>query len=78
MAASPDANERWGRLSRLYHAALAVDPSQRKSFLAEACGNDEAMYRELSSLVAQSGVDAFLESPVAGETAFPTAQLSTP
>jgi TolB-like protein len=74
MAAPPDGNERWDRLSRLYHAALARDPSQRKAFLADACGGDEALYRELSSLLAQSGVDAFLESPVvAGETGSPTA-----
>jgi serine/threonine-protein kinase len=74
MAASPDANDRWDRLSRLYHAALAMDPSRRQSYLAEACGNDEALHRELLSLVEQSGVDAFLESPlVPGETASPTA-----
>ena len=73
MAAPSKANERWDRLSRLYHAALAVDPSQRKSFLEEACGNDGALYRELLSLVGQPGVDAFLESPlVPDETASPT------
>jgi eukaryotic-like serine/threonine-protein kinase len=73
MTTQPDGNERWDRLSRLYHGALALDPSQRKAFLAEACGNDGVLYRELLSLVEQSGVDAFLESPlVAGETASPT------
>jgi serine/threonine-protein kinase len=73
MAAHPDANEQWDRVSRLYHAALALDPSQRTSFLAEACGNDKALYQELASLVAQSGVDAFLESgAVASDSASPT------
>ena len=73
MAAPPDANKSWDRLSRLYHAALALDPSQRKSYLEEACGNDEALHRELLSLLEQSGVDAFLESPlVSGATASPT------
>jgi serine/threonine-protein kinase len=73
MAPQPDATEHWDRLSRLYHAALAQDPSQRAAFLADACGKDEALYRELASLVAQSGVDAFLESPtVAGDSTSPT------
>jgi serine/threonine-protein kinase len=73
MAAHPDANEHWDRLSRLYHAAMALDPSQRTSFLAEACGNDKALHQELASLVAQSGVDAFLESgAVASDSASPT------
>ncbi len=73
MAAPPDANERWDRVSRLYHAALALNPSQRAAFLAEACGTDETLHRELASLVAQSGVDAFLESgAVAGDSASPT------
>ena len=73
MAAQPDANERWNRVSRLYHAAMAMDPSQRTAFLAEACGNDESLYRELASLVAQPGVESFLESPaVADHSASPT------
>src|SRR5262245_877678 len=73
MAPPPHANEHWDRVSRLYHAALALDPSQRKSYLEDACGKDEALHRELLSLLEQSGVDAFLESPlVSGVTASPT------
>src|SRR5436190_4942429 len=56
-------NEHWDRVSRLYHAALALDPSQRTSFLVEECGNDEDLYRELASLVGQSGVETFLAAP---------------
>jgi hypothetical protein len=73
MAPPPDANEHWDRLSGLYHAALALEPSQRKPFLADACGSDAAPHRELESLLEQPGVDAFLESPFgAGQTASPT------
>ena len=73
MAPPPDANEHWDRLSGLYHAALALEPSERKSYLENACGNDAALHRELLSLLEQSGVDAFLESPlVSGATASPT------
>jgi serine/threonine-protein kinase len=73
MAPPPDADEHWDRLSGLYHASLALDPSKRKAFLADACGSDEALHHEVVSLLEQSGVDAFLESPLgAGETASPT------
>src|SRR5262245_43166690 len=73
MAPPPDANEHWDRVSRLYHAALALEPSQRKAFLTDACGDDEALHGELVTLLEQSGVDAFLESPlIAGATASPT------
>lgn len=69
MAAQPDANKQWDRLSRLYHAAMAMDPSRRTSFLAEACGSDDSLYRELATLVTQSGVDSFLETrAVAGHS----------
>jgi hypothetical protein len=32
---------------------MAMDSTQRTAFLAEACGNDESLYRELALLVAQ-------------------------
>jgi eukaryotic-like serine/threonine-protein kinase len=67
MDAQPDANERWNRLSRLYHAAIAMEPPQRTAFLAEACGSDESLYRELALLVAQPGVESFLESPAVAD-----------
>jgi eukaryotic-like serine/threonine-protein kinase len=73
MADQPGTNGRWERMSRLYHAALALDPSQRTSFLAEACGGDESLHRDVVSLLTQSGVDSYLEAPaVAGRTASPT------
>jgi serine/threonine-protein kinase len=38
-----------------------MDPSRRTPFLAEACGSDDRLYQELAALVAQTGVDSFLE-----------------
>jgi hypothetical protein len=58
-------SEHWDRVSRLYGAAWALDSSQRTAFLAEACGHDEALHKELASLVGQSGVETFLASPAA-------------
>jgi serine/threonine protein kinase/tetratricopeptide (TPR) repeat protein len=47
--------ERWRQIERLYHAAWNQSPSQRANFLAEACGGDEELLREVESLLAQEG-----------------------
>lgn len=43
--------ERWQTVERLYHATLECEESQRATFLARACGDDEALRREVESLV---------------------------
>src|SRR5688572_9092295 len=48
-------SERWTQISQLYHAALAYDERERQAFLAEACSSDDALRREVESLLAQSG-----------------------
>ena len=54
MALSPD---QWATVERLYHAALAQPIDARAAFLADACAGDEALRREVESLLAQ-GVSA--------------------
>ena len=44
--------ERWQQIQELYHAALKREPSQRAAFLKEACAGDEALRREVESLLA--------------------------
>ncbi len=43
--------ERWREIERLYHAALERDAAERAAFLNEACGGDEALRREVESLL---------------------------
>jgi eukaryotic-like serine/threonine-protein kinase len=43
--------ERWREIERLYHAALERSAEERATFLAEACGNDGALRREVESLL---------------------------
>lgn len=43
--------ERWQRVEELYHAAFARTPGERAAFLAEACAQDEALRREVESLL---------------------------
>jgi eukaryotic-like serine/threonine-protein kinase len=58
------ADDRWQQIEGLYHSALEVEASQRAAFLERACGGDEPLRREVSSLLAQSAEgDSFLEAP---------------
>ena len=42
---------RWSEVERLYHAALEHGPAERTAFLASACGTDDALRREVESLL---------------------------
>jgi serine/threonine protein kinase len=58
--------DRRHRISDLYHAALDRAPGKRDAFLKEACGGDEALRREIDSLLQyESHGTGFLESPAA-------------
>ena len=57
--------DRWGRIQELYHATLALQPSERSEFLSHACSNEPELRREVESLLAYEGqADGLLESPV--------------
>jgi tetratricopeptide (TPR) repeat protein len=56
--------DRWQRVEHLYHSALAVEESQRSAFLKHSCGGDEALRREVESLVAcHAKAGKFMEIP---------------
>ena len=44
--------ERWEQVGQLYQAALELQAGERKSFLRQACGEDESLCREVESLLA--------------------------
>jgi serine/threonine protein kinase len=49
---------------RICEAALERPAESRAAYLAEACGGDDALRREVESLLAQaSGADSFIETP---------------
>src|SRR5215471_10802321 len=53
------------RIEPLYHAARERPPAERAAFLAEACGGDEDLQREVESLIAQhAATDGFLAGVV--------------
>jgi eukaryotic-like serine/threonine-protein kinase len=56
--------ERWQRVEPIYHDALDQEPSRRAAWVRQACGGDEALQREVLSLLAESdGAESFLEEP---------------
>ena len=57
-------SEQWKRVANLFHAVLERPPAERAEFLRQACTSDEALEREVRSLLAwrQEG-DNFLDSP---------------
>ena len=58
--------ERWQQqVEHLFNAALERDPNQRAAFLAEACAGDEALRREVESLIRyREQAGSFLEAMV--------------
>src|SRR6516164_816278 len=69
--------ERWQEIERLYHLALEREASRRAEFLAQACGGDEALRREVESLLAYAKpAEAFMEVPSLGRAALTQEQTS--
>src|ERR1039457_6098765 len=57
-------SERWKRVDNLLQAALERSPGERDSFVRHACAGDDALEREVRSLLAsQQQAESFLESP---------------
>ena len=55
--------ERWREIEQLYHAALEHVPEERSAFLDQACAGDQALRREVDSLLSfDEGGNQFIES----------------
>ena len=56
--------ERWQQIEELYHDARAHAPAERQALLAEVCAADEALRREVESLLAfDEQASGFIEMP---------------
>jgi serine/threonine protein kinase len=55
---------RWRQVEQLYQSVLALEESKRSAFLDDSCSGDEALRREVLSLLArQEQADVFMETP---------------
>ncbi len=58
--------DHWTTVKRIHQSALDVDPSERAAFVDELCGGDEALRREVHSLLTYAtDAETFLERPAA-------------
>ena len=56
--------DRWSKVKEIFDAALSRAPSERTEFLADACGDDESLRRQVTSLLSSyEKDDSFIESP---------------
>jgi serine/threonine-protein kinase len=58
--------QRWNEIDRVFAAALEHEPAERSAFLAEACGDDEELRREVESLIAHVVPDYLAGGPATG------------
>ena len=58
-------SEQWKQIEALYNAALEINASERECFIAAACAGDEALRREVLSLLSSADRnDSFMEAPL--------------
>src|SRR5262245_40243324 len=56
--------DHWTTVKRIHQSALDIDPSERAAFVDESCGGDEALRREVHSLLTYAtDAESFLERP---------------
>jgi serine/threonine protein kinase len=64
--------DHWTTVKRIHQSALDIDPSERAAFVDESCGGDEALRREVESLLTYAAAaETFLERPAVDIAATP-------
>jgi hypothetical protein len=58
------ADERWQRIKELLDAALERPAEARQAFLVQACGGDDELRREVTSLLAAGDKSRDFLSPI--------------
>jgi DNA-binding winged helix-turn-helix (wHTH) protein/Tol biopolymer transport system component len=60
--------KRWHQVEQIYNSVLERNPEDRNAFLEKACAGDEALRKEVESLLACNGEGAaFIQSPAVEE-----------
>ena len=55
--------QRWREIEQIYQSATDVEADSRDAFLAKACHGDEALRREVESLLELSNTQLFIDQP---------------
>jgi len=57
-------SERWQAIAHLYESVLERQPGERTAFLAQAAGADDALRREVESLLEHDGTPVLIDEPM--------------
>ena len=72
-------SDHWAEVERIFHTALELDAGDREAFLEQACRSDDALGREVRSLLNHAETTgAFLERPALEEEAKDFSQEGPP
>lgn len=71
MATQPTDPQRWQRIEEVFQRASSLPPQTRAEFLAQVCGDDAELRREVESLLAVSGEAADFFDKATAVTALP-------
>src|SRR5215831_3153597 len=64
-------NTEWERVNQLFHEATECAEEERAEFIARACQDDPALWREVQSLIeAHAEDDGFFDNPALGKSLF--------
>ena len=58
--------ERWQEVARIYQLAVDHDVATRAAFLSEVCAGDEALRREVESLLVHDSASLVVDRPLSG------------
>lgn len=65
IAQQTPSTEQWERIEKLFQSAMELEPTKRAAFLAEACGDDQVLRREIESLlVYQAAAGSLIEGAI--------------
>ena len=56
--------ERWRQIEEIFQTALEHAPEERTTYLANACGSDAELHKEVTSLLAQEIAHTSIENPI--------------
>src|SRR5688572_5836509 len=64
------ADEKWQRVREIFDLALQLNPTERRRFIDQVCGDDKALLAEVESLLtSHDSADGFMETPAVARVA---------
>src|SRR5688500_1207477 len=63
-------DEKWQKVRNIFDSALQLNPTERRRFIDQVCGDDKALLAEVESLLtSHASADGFMETPAVAKVA---------